>query len=167
MKKLFFLIFVNLAFLISCKKSDIMQCSYTAPGNVATVAEISYLQNYITANSIPATQHASGVYYTITNPGTGSLPNVCSNITVKYTGSILGGGMFDSNTSVTGVKFVLGSLILGWQQVLPILSSGGSITLYIPPSLGYGSTEIRDNNGNVLIPANSYLKFDIDLLDVQ
>lgn len=155
------------ALLISCKKGDTMQCTYTAPDNVATAAEITYLQNYITANSITATQHTSGVFYTITQPGTGSLPNVCSNITVKYTGSILGWGVFDSNTSVTGVKFVLGSLILGWQTVLPILKTGGSITLYIPPSLGYGPNEIRDSNGNVIIPANAYLKFNIDLLDAQ
>lgn len=167
MKTLFFLILFTSALFVSCKKNEPMQCAYSAPGSVATTAEISYLQNYITTNNINAIQHASGVFYTIVNPGMGSSPTVCSNITVKYVGNILGGGVFDSNTSVTGVKFELGRLILGWQRVLPILKTGGSITLYIPPSLGYGSTAINDNNGNILIPANSYLKFDIELLDVQ
>ena len=167
MKKLFFLFFASLIFLASCKKSDPMTCSYTAPSNTATAAEITNLQNYLTANSITAIQHQSGVFYIVTNPGTGSIPNVCSNITVKYIGKLLGGGVFDSNTTVTGVKFVLGQLILGWQRVLPVLKTGGSITLYIPPSLGYGPNEIRDTQGNLIIPANSYLEFSIDLLDVQ
>lgn len=167
MKKLCFLTLFIPALLSSCKKNNPVQCSYTAPANVATSAEISYLQNYMTTNNITAVQHPSGVFYTLTLQGTGSMPTVCSNITVKYVGSLLGGSVFDSNTSVTGVKFILGSLILGWQRVLPILKTGGSITLYIPPSLGYGSIAITDNQGNVIIPANSYLKFDIDLLDVQ
>jgi FKBP-type peptidyl-prolyl cis-trans isomerase FkpA len=37
--------------------------------------------------------------------------------------------------------------------------------LYIPPTLGYGSREIKDNLGNVIIPANSILIFDIELLN--
>ena len=167
MKKLIFLMLLIPAIFTSCKKSDPAACSYIAPTDVAPASEINYLQNYITTNSITAIQHPSGVFYTLTQQGTGSMPTVCSNITVKYVGSLLGGGVFDSNTSVTGAKFVLGSLILAWQRVLPMLKTGGSITLYIPPSLGYGAHEIKDNQGNVIIPANSYLKFTIELLDVQ
>ena len=167
MRQDLFLILLISLFFTGCKKSEPVTCSYTAPTTSATAAEVNYLQNYITTNNISAIQHQSGVFYAITNAGTGSLPTVCSNITVKYTGRILGGNVFDSNTSVTGVKFVLGGLIVGWQRVLPLLKTGGSITLYIPPSLGYGSNVIRDNYGNTIIPADSYLKFDIDLLDVQ
>lgn len=144
-----------------------MSCSYTTPTTVAPAAEITYLQDYIAYNSITAMQHSSGVFYSIHSQGTGSHPSVCSNITVKYVGSILGGGVFDSNLSVTGVKFVLGSLIKGWQTVLPALQAGGSVSLYIPPSLGYGETPVTDHNQNVIIPAHSYLQFNIDLLDVQ
>ncbi|MEJ7625995.1 MAG: FKBP-type peptidyl-prolyl cis-trans isomerase [Ferruginibacter sp.] len=167
MKTIFIFLFFTSAVFSSCKKNETLNCAYTAPSNVASSSEISYLQNYITTNSIIATQHESGVFYTVTKTGTGSYPTICSNITVKYVGSILGGNVFDSNTSVTGVKFDLGNLIVGWQRVLPILRTGGNITLYIPPSLGYGSSVIKDSNGNVIIPAGSYLKFDIELLDVQ
>jgi FKBP-type peptidyl-prolyl cis-trans isomerase FkpA len=167
MKKLFFLLFALPVILGSCSKSEGKQCAYAPPANIATSAEISYLQNYVTTNSIMATQHPSGVFYTVTHAGTGSIPTVCSNITVKYTGSVLGGNVFDSQTSANGVKFVLGSVILGWQTVLPVLNTGGSITLYIPPSLAYGATPVYDQYGHVVIPANSYLKFEIELLDVQ
>jgi FKBP-type peptidyl-prolyl cis-trans isomerase FkpA len=167
MKTILYFTILTLLSFAGCKKSDSIQCAFTPPATIATSAEISYLQNYFTTNNIQAIQHPSGVFYTITNQGTGASPTVCSNITVKYTGSLLGGAVFDSNTSVTGAKFALGSLIKGWQWVLPILKTGGTITLYIPPSLGYGSNPVRDNSGNIVIPGNSYLKFDIELLDVQ
>jgi FKBP-type peptidyl-prolyl cis-trans isomerase FkpA len=35
--------------------------------------------------------------------------------------------------------------------------------LYIPPFLAYGSKEIKDDGGNVIIPANSILIFDLTL----
>ncbi len=165
MKNLFLLAALACLTFSACKKSDTVSCTYTNSTAVATSAEIAYLQNYVTVNSLAAVQHPSGVFYTVNNAGNGSTPTVCSNITVKYTGRILGGSVFDSNTSSTGVRFVLGDLILGWQRVLPMLKEGGTITLYIPPSLGYGANPIT-SNGVVIIPGNSYLQFDIELLDV-
>ncbi len=166
MKKVFLSVLV-LIIMAGCKKSEAVKCAYSAPSNVATATEISYLQNYISSNNITATQHASGAFYTINQQGTGPNPTVCSNITIKYVGRLFNGSVFDSNSSVTGIKFALGSLIAGFQRVLPVLKAGGNIDLYIPPSLGYGSQDIRDQSGNIVIPANSYLKFNIDLLDVQ
>ncbi len=139
MKTILYFTFLTLFSFAGCKKSNSIQCDLTPHITTATSAEISYLQNYFTTNNILAAQHPSGVFYTTTNQGTGPSPTVCSNITVKYTGSLLGGGVFDSNTSVTGAKFALGSLIKGWQWVLPILKRGGTITLYILPYLVYGS----------------------------
>jgi len=166
MKKILLLLFIP-AILGSCKKNDNNNCSYIESGMVATAAEISYLNNYLTTNLITASQHSSGVFYNITNAGTRAYPGICSNITVLYTGSLLNGAVFDSYTGSAGKTFLLGELIPGWQKGLPLIKAGGSIILYIPPSLGYGSAEKRDANGNVVIPANSYLKFTIDLLDVQ
>ncbi len=113
-------------------------------------------------------EHASGVFYTITTQGTGTKPDICSNITVKYSGSLIPSGtVFDATQpSSAGVNFALGGLIVGWQQVLPLLNAGGKITLYIPPSLGYGQNNVRDQNQNIVIPGNSYLKFEIELLNV-
>ncbi len=167
MKKFFLLLIVALPLtFISCKKSGTSSCPFTESSAVATTAEISALQNYITVNGYTATQHSSGVFYNITAPGTGTVSaGLCSTITVKYTGKLTTGSTFDSNT--TGVQFQLGQLIVGWQKVLPLLRSGGKITLYIPPSLGYGDREVRDNNGTLLIPSNSYLVFEIELMNVQ
>lgn len=168
MKKWFFLFLSLSVFLISCKKSDPATCSFTDLNRVATGAEISFLQAYMSTNSISAVQDASGVFYVVGTAGIGNSPNVCSNITVNYTGTLLSNNAeFDSNNSPAGISFVLGQLILGWQKGLPKIKAGGSITLYIPPSLAYGTVDQKDQYGVVVIPGNSYLKFVISLRDVQ
>jgi len=150
----------------ACKKED--ECPYDVSTASATVAERASLRSYLTGASLPATEHSSGVFYNITEPGTGKNPDVCSNITVKYTGSLVSNGnIFDSNTSTSGSTFTLGGLIAGWQQILPLLKAGGKVTMYIPPSLAYGAQNIRNNAGELIIPGNSELKFEMELLNVQ
>ncbi len=168
MKKWFFLILSLPVFLNSCSKSDETKCTFTTSNAVASAAEISYLQNYMTLNSIVATQHPSGLFYIIDATGSGDTATICSNITVTYAGSLLlNGTVFDSTPTPAGTSLVLGQLIAGWQRGLPLIKTGGQITLYIPPSMGYGGNDRLDNQGNVIIPGNSYLKFTIHLLDVQ
>ncbi len=166
---LFFAIAVFCSSLLftSCNKDNPGGCTFTNPTDVATSAEIAYLQNYVTANSITAIQHPSGVFYQISTPGSGTNPGVCSIIRVNYEGRLFNGSRFDFNNSTNGASFTLGQLIKGWQLVLPLIKPNGVITLYIPPSLGYGSRAITDGSGGVVIPADSYLKFDITLRDVQ
>jgi FKBP-type peptidyl-prolyl cis-trans isomerase FkpA len=165
MKQKFFSIVTLAIVLSSCIKQRDGGCGYTEQNIVAPAAEVSALEGWISANVPTAIKHSSGLFYIINNAGTGATPNVCSGVTVKYTGTLLNGSQFDQST--TGVSFVLGQLIQGWQKGIPLIKSGGSITLYIPPSLGYGAQEQRDRNGNISIPANSNLKFIIDLTAVQ
>ncbi len=167
MKKILFLIIALPLLFISCKKED--TCPYSQSSATATAAEIAFLANYVSSNSIAAIEHSSGVFYTIASPGTGAAPSICSNVTARYTGSLMSNGnIFDATPAGSpGINFTLGQLIVGWQKVLPLLKAGGRITLYIPPSLGYGNRDVRDQQQNVVIPANSYLKFEIELVNVQ
>lgn len=142
-----------------CKKSSPEGCGYSESTLVAPASEVATLQAYITANHPTAIQHPSGLFYEITAPGSGANPSICSKVTVKYSGYLTTGAKFDEN--LTGVTFSLGDLIVGWQKGLPLVKKSGSITLYIPPSLGYGNRPVGS------IPANSYLVFYIQLVDVQ
>lgn len=167
MKKIFFLLVMALpVFLSSCKKED--KCPFSESSASATAAERTYLQNYLSTNNITAQEHASGVFYNITLAGSGSSPAICSYVTAKYTGSFIpGGAIFDFTPAGSpGSNFALGEVIVGWQKGLPLLKTGGKITLYIPPSLAYGSSNYP-NDSNIRIPANSYLKFEIELVSVQ
>lgn len=163
-KKLLIFSVLGLLFA-SCKKSTDNTCIFQESTVVAPVAEVNTLQGWISTNHSGAVKHPSGVFYEISNAGSGTTAAVCSNITVKYSGYFLNGTKFDEN--LTGFSEALGRLIVGWQKGLPLIKPGGSIALYIPPTLGYGSRDIKDNSGNVLIPANSNLIFNIQLIAVQ
>lgn len=152
-------------FSVACKKSN-SNCDYDACDIKAPASEITQLESYLTSAGITATKHCSGMYYTITNAGTGVTPSICSYVAVTYKGKLTNGTVFDQTT--TGpVAFTLATLIEGWKKGIPLVKNGGVITLYVPPSLGYGSGDQKDRNGNVVIPANSILVFDITIVDVQ
>jgi FKBP-type peptidyl-prolyl cis-trans isomerase FkpA len=167
MKKVLISALVCVWIFSSCLKgnNNSTMCNYSACGFVARTSEIQAVKDYLTANSITATQHCSGMYYTIDAQGTGKTPDVCSNISVRYTGKLSNGTVFDQQSSP--VTYNLTNLIAGWKNGIPLINAGGKIHLYIPPSLGYGNQDVRDANGTVVVPANSILIFDIDLTAVQ
>lgn len=148
-----------LSVFAACNKSE--KCPYTTSSAVAPATEVANLKAYLDANSLPYTQHSSGIFYQVVTPGTGATASVCSEVTVKYSGRISSSATpFDQNS--TGVTFTLGQLITGWQIGIPLIKPGGSVILYIPPSLGYGSA-----GSGAAIPPNSNLVFNIDLVNVQ
>ncbi len=161
MKKMLLVFLVLSSVFTSCSKNKDVACTAAAPATVASAAEIMNLQNYITANNIIAVQQPNGVFYTL-NQGTDKSPNLCSRITVRYQGYVLGNSTaFDATPAGQTSSFTLSELIDGWKLVLPLVKQGGSVTLYVPPSLGYGA------RASTAIPANSYLKFNVDLVGVN
>ena len=175
MKKLLAVSVILLLILASCVKNNI-KCNFTDSTVVAPDSEVQALKDSLTAHGIQANAHPSGFFYTINSQGTGqAVSNLCSNLTVTYKGSLLNGHVFDStriDSTVTPhlpipANFQLGNVIVGWQKGVPLISKGGDITLYIPPSLGYGPNPVTDNNGNVIIPGNSNLIFTVHIEDIQ
>ncbi|MBS1495874.1 MAG: FKBP-type peptidyl-prolyl cis-trans isomerase [Bacteroidetes bacterium] len=169
MKQVGFLLLTLTISLFACKK-ETAKCIYTSDNIIAPKVETDSIKNYLLANNITnAVQDSSGVFYVITTQGTGPNPTICSNLIVRYRGTYFNNVAFDptaATTAQTGsststARFDLGGVIEGWKKALPFLKSGGSITLFIPPTLGYGANMY---NG---IPGNSYLKFTVDLLNVQ
>ena len=161
-RKLLFIVALPIA-ILSCSKSD-NSCGLTLSTDTAPASEVDSVQRYLTKNSIIADKHPNGLFYKIHQAGSGNVPGACSVVTVKYRGGLTNGSGFDSSYKLNpnGTPFTLGDrLIAGWQIGIPLIKKGGSITLYIPPSLGYGAT----NYGP--IPANSILIFNVDLVDVQ
>jgi FKBP-type peptidyl-prolyl cis-trans isomerase FkpA len=148
--------------IYSCDKKD-TTCDYTQSNKVASAAEVQHIQDYLAANNISgAVQHPSGFFYKIDNPGSGTaVNNLCAAVSVQYKGYLENGKIFDSTATGTVAPFTLGNLIIGWQKGIPLVKKGGSLSLFIPPSLGYGSTA----QGTVL-PANSYLIFNITVTNI-
>ncbi len=155
MQKISALIFLSVLAFASCKKDNNSNCS--AVNVTAPSSEVETLRAYISDNSISATEDPRGFFYAIHTDGSNK-PTVCNTVTVNYTGKLTDGTQFDAANNAT---FGLSSLIVGWQEGIPLIGTGGSITLYLPPTLGYGSA------GAGTIPGNSILIFDISLTAVQ
>lgn len=161
MKKITTLFLFSFILLASCSKNDgNKSCGFTESKVVAPQSEINNVQAYLAIKGISATQHPSGLFYTIEAAGTGATAGLCNVVSVKYVGTLSNGTVFDQTTG-SPVAFTLGQLILGWQHGLPLIKPGGKMHLYVPPTLGYGSSA----NGS--IPANSMLIFDMELVAVQ
>ncbi len=162
MRKILMIVF-GMTLLVSCNKTSTstVTCPYTESTLVAPAGEIAVVQAYVTANAPAAVQHSSGIFYEVTSAGTGTVtPGLCSYLTVKYTGKLFNNTIFDQN--LFGTTFQLGNLIVGWQKGIPQIKKGGTIRLFVPPSLGYGASGSGSS-----VPPNAYLIFDIQLLDVQ
>jgi FKBP-type peptidyl-prolyl cis-trans isomerase FkpA len=149
MKKLLW-VFLLPVFMFSCKKEDTCpEITTTAPA-----AEVTALKTYLSGGGIAATEDPRGFFYTITTQGTGKKPNACSPVSVDYVGKLTNGTQFDANNNIS---FSLSQLILGWRLGIPLLNEGGSITLYLPPTFGYGASTAGS------IPPNSILIFTVKL----
>jgi FKBP-type peptidyl-prolyl cis-trans isomerase FkpA len=158
MKKISVLVVLFVTLMMSCK--DDPECPYQDSTKVAPPSEVLAVEQYLTTAGITgAVKHPSGLYYKIIAPGTGNTPGQCNQIGIMYKGMLTNGNIFDQTTGQMAV-FTLGQLIEGWKIGIPLIKTSGKITLYIPPSLGYGST------GNSSIPANSILIFDVELLAI-
>lgn len=135
------------------------------PPNAPLVFEIELLEvgsaadDYVEEKGLNTQVLSNGVHIIIHDAGDeNNKPNLNSSISVTYEGRLTSEYIFDSGTDVT---FQLGGLIEGWKIGLQEIGQGGSCTLIIPSSVGYGGQP----NGD--IPANSVLIFDIDLLAVN
>ena len=165
LKNLIAIVALSLTLSSCIKGTDNNFCEYDPCDFEAPDSERQLVQDYLVANSITAIEHCSGMYYVIDNPGTGRTPEICNNVTVTYTGRLTDGTIFDQSTAP--VSFPLSNLIAGWKNGIPLIKEGGSIKLIIPPSLAYGTQPRFDQDGNLVIPANSILVMDIGLIQVQ
>ena len=147
----------------ACLKKE-TGCEPVMITKTAPSAEELELTNYLTSNGISATKHGSNMYYQVVSMGTGDHPQYCSIVQVSYAGKLTNGTVFEENKNIYLKSWIL---IDGWKIGLPLIKKGGRIKLYIPPYLGYGSTERKDMAGNIVIPANSILIYDISLEEVQ
>lgn len=111
----------------------------------------------------------SGLKYHDEVVGTGAQPATNQHVSVHYTGWLFENGQkgakFDSSHDrKQPFSFTIGvqQVIAGWDLGVATMQVGGKRTLIIPPELGYGS-----RGAGRVIPPNSTLIFDVELLGVQ
>ena len=98
--------------------------------------------------------------------GVGNEAKDHNKVVVNYTGTLENGSVFDSSLKPGRDPFTftlgVGSVIKGWDQGVKGMKVGGKRKLVIPPELGYG-----DQGAGNVIPPNTTLYFEIELLEVE
>lgn len=126
--------------------------------------DIIEIDKYLADNAIAAETTESGLRYAVTQQGSGNKPEAGQTVEVHYTGTLMDGTKFDSSYDRNQTfEFPLGQgrVIKGWDEGIALLNVGSKATLYIPSALGYGARATGS------IPANSILKFDVELISIK
>ena len=121
----------------------------------------------------PAAPSASDLKIIDVSEGTGKVAEKGKAAMIHYTGWLYDekapdkkGKQFDTSSN-RGLPFGfvvgVGRVIKGWDDGVPGMKVGGKRTLIIPAAMAYGDKDV----GNGLIPANSTLLFDLELIEVK
>lgn len=115
-----------------------------------------------------------GVEVDVVTAGSGPSPTREDVIFVRYTGKLEDGTVFDQSQDVNlpiqgllpaGSPLPLSRMIPGFAEGAVQMKKGGKYTLFIPAEQGYGAEGQKDQQGNEVIPPNSDLTFEVELVD--
>lgn len=105
----------------------------------------------------------SGLQYEILTEGDGPKPTISSKVTTHYHGTLVDGTVFDSSVKRgQPASFGVNQVIKGWQEGIPLMSTGAKYRFYIPQELAYGM-----RSPSPTIPPGSMLIFEVELLSFK
>jgi FKBP-type peptidyl-prolyl isomerase-like protein len=127
---------------------------------VIVLAAVAYV---ITRRGNSEVTTASGLKYQDLRVGDGASPKMGQTVSVHYIGRLENGKEFNNSYTLgRPVDFKLGEVIPGWNEGLQTMKVGGKRRLWIPSKLAYGPA-----GRPPMIPPNSNLDFDIELLGIK
>ncbi len=139
--------------------------------------EASQIEEYVKTNKIKATADEEGLYVVVNKKGHGPKVEIGRDVAINYTGRLLDGKVFDTSLEPIAksnnifdehrkygpLTYKVGEkpLIRGWEKGVINQPAGSKLTIIMPSALGYGPREVG------IIPANSPLVFDIEIVSVN
>jgi len=106
--------------------------------------------------------------------GTGAVAASKNLVTINYTGYLRDetkvdkkGTKFESSSAPFSFLLNVNSRIQGWDLGILGMKVGGKRTLFIPANMAWGKDGRKDNAGNVLVPADTDVVYDIELTAVN
>ncbi|MBO67760.1 MAG: hypothetical protein CL398_05550 [Acidiferrobacteraceae bacterium] len=107
----------------------------------------------------------SGLQYRVIETGDGRSPGPSDTVVVHYVGRLIDETVFDSSRQRnTPATFSLGSIILGWQEILQLMREGDLWEVVIPSELAYGTQGAGPSSK---IGPNETLVFEIELISIK
>jgi peptidylprolyl isomerase len=107
----------------------------------------------------------SGIYYVIQKEGTGNKAGSGKAVAVSYKSMFLSGEVFDNSDVHGPLEFRTGSgeIIPGFDEAVVDMKQGEKRVVVLPPELAYGER----GAGNGAIPGNSFLVFELELVEIR
>jgi len=158
---------VLLALLMACLLTTACSKGDTNATPDYRAADDATIIKYLADSSITTAQkQPSGLYFVpITTNAGAPLATTNQVVSILYTGQLLNGTTFDatSQRDNTPLSFRLGvdRVLPGIEQGLALMHKGDKAVLLIPSGLAYGPTS------SATIPANSVVRFEIELADIN
>ena len=147
-------------------------------------ADIDSIERVISAEGLDAdTLSPSGLRKIVKETAEGVVPEAGNKVSVYYTGKLLDGTVFDSNTgasqSVFSFEVGKGKVISGFDTAVKSMKKGEKAVFYIPSAQAYGNQGFylapkafrealakNPENAGLKIPPHSPLVFEIELVEV-
>lgn len=127
------------------------------------------IQSFIKKEGLNVEKTPGGVYYEVVKKGKGTnVPEKGKTILLNYEGKLLNGTVFETtyNEDDVGrpISFVLGagSVIAGWEEIVPLLKEGDYVSVIVPSHLAFG-----DHKKSELILENTPLFFNLEVMGVR
>ncbi|MES2125330.1 MAG: FKBP-type peptidyl-prolyl cis-trans isomerase [Gemmatimonadota bacterium] len=110
-----------------------------------------------------STKLPSGMYIRDITVGSGPEVQIGQTISMRYSGALITGMVFDATGNKAPYPFQLGGgrVIEGWERGAIGMRVGGVRQLIIPPALGYGAS------GMGPIPGNAILVFTVEVMAAE
>ena len=135
----------------------------TQAGEANQQAGVDYLAENGQRDGVITTE--SGLQYEVIESGDaeGAQPSGADVVTVHYEGKLIDGTVFDSSLNRgEPIDLPVAQVIPGWVEALQLMRVGDKWKVTIPSELAYGAA-----SPSPLIPPNSVLVFDMELLGIQ
>ncbi|WP_026135528.1 FKBP-type peptidyl-prolyl cis-trans isomerase [Nafulsella turpanensis] len=140
-------------------------------------ADLAAIDSAVVAREDTVTDTLStGIRKVLLEEGEGEMVDANDVVSVEYTGYLLNGKEFDSNTSAGDplFEFVVGAgkTIPGFETAVKSMKKGEKAVFYIPSTQAYGSDgvfigpELVRSKFNAAIPPHSPLIFEIELVEL-
>ncbi|MGW8389763.1 FKBP-type peptidyl-prolyl cis-trans isomerase [Pseudoduganella sp. HUAS MS19] len=134
------------------------------PANTAVVYELEVVA-FTTLSLVPKID---------TVIGTGAIAATRNLVTINYTGYLHDesktdkkGAQFETSTAPFSFLLNVDSRIQGWDLGILGMKVGGKRTLLVPANMAWGKDGRKDNAGNVIVPPNTAVVYDIELTAVN
>jgi FKBP-type peptidyl-prolyl cis-trans isomerase FkpA len=136
-------------------------------GTAAVVADQGTNAQFLSHNAGQpgVTETATGLQYRVIEAGQrGATPTDSDLVLVNYKGSLRDGTVFDESRQPTPMSPK--GVVPGFAEAVKLMPKGAKYRFWLKPELAYGSgAQTNPQTGQEVIPANSLLIFDIEMVD--